>query len=124
MYSTVQLHSLEIYLYEGSILEYFVIVITMENTIESPASHDQSQEPKISSRYRHIINKNSVSLVVSAIIGVIGVIILLAGRQDKTAVAVSHFFLSCGIFAFAGGFTNWLAIFMLFNRIPWIYGSG
>lgn len=96
----------------------------MENSIESSTNYDQSQLLKVSNRSRQFINKNSVSLAVSAIIGGIGVIILLAGRQDKSAVAVSHFFLSCGIFAFAGGFTNWLAIFMLFNRIPWIYGSG
>ena len=28
------------------------------------------------------------------------------------------------MFAFAGGITNWLAIKMLFERIPLLYGSG
>ena len=29
-----------------------------------------------------------------------------------------------GLFALSGGITNWLAIHMLFNRIPLLYGSG
>lgn len=32
--------------------------------------------------------------------------------------------LNTGLFAFSGGITNWLAIFMLFERIPGLYGSG
>ena len=29
-----------------------------------------------------------------------------------------------GLYAFSGALTNWLAIFMLFERIPFVYGSG
>lgn len=29
-----------------------------------------------------------------------------------------------GLFAFSGALTNWLAVYMLFERIPWLYGSG
>lgn len=29
-----------------------------------------------------------------------------------------------GFFAFSGAITNWLAIYMLFERIPFLYGSG
>lgn len=32
--------------------------------------------------------------------------------------------LSTGLFALAGGLTNWLAIHMLFEKIPGLYGSG
>jgi uncharacterized membrane protein YheB (UPF0754 family) len=32
--------------------------------------------------------------------------------------------LSFGLFSFAGGITNWLAIKMLFDKIPFLYGSG
>lgn len=35
-----------------------------------------------------------------------------------------QFVLSFGLFAFSGGFTNWLAIKMLFDRVPGLYGSG
>lgn len=32
--------------------------------------------------------------------------------------------LNAGLFALSGGITNWLAVHMLFERIPGIYGSG
>jgi hypothetical protein len=32
--------------------------------------------------------------------------------------------LSTGLFALSGGVTNWLAIHMLFERVPGLYGSG
>lgn len=31
---------------------------------------------------------------------------------------------SIGLFALSGAFTNWLAIYMLFERVPGLYGSG
>ena len=31
--------------------------------------------------------------------------------------------MSIGLFAFSGGFTNWIAIQMLFYKIPLIYGQ-
>ena len=39
-------------------------------------------------------------------------------------VTVLKYLLSFGLFSFAGGITNWLAIKMLFDRIPGLYGSG
>lgn len=36
----------------------------------------------------------------------------------------SELILSVGIFALAGGVTNWLAIHMLFEKVPLLYGSG
>ena len=32
--------------------------------------------------------------------------------------------LAVGLFATSGAFTNWLAIHMLFERVPGLYGSG
>ena len=32
--------------------------------------------------------------------------------------------LATGAFALSGAFTNWLAVYMLFDRIPLVYGSG
>ncbi len=32
--------------------------------------------------------------------------------------------LSVGFFAFSGAITNWLAIYMLFDKVPFLYGSG
>ena len=31
---------------------------------------------------------------------------------------------SIGLFSLSGGLTNWLAIYMLFEKIPFVYGSG
>ena len=35
-----------------------------------------------------------------------------------------HFIIIMGVFALSGSITNWLAIHMLFERIPLLYGSG
>ena len=32
--------------------------------------------------------------------------------------------LSMGLFAFSGAVTNWLAVYMLFEKVPGLYGSG
>lgn len=37
---------------------------------------------------------------------------------------VNKHFLTVGLFALSGAITNWLAIFMLFEKIPFLYGSG
>ena len=36
----------------------------------------------------------------------------------------SRIILNIGLFALSGAITNWLAIYMLFERVPGIYGSG
>jgi len=35
-----------------------------------------------------------------------------------------NYVLAVGVFGFAGGITNWLAVKMLFDKIPGLYGSG
>jgi len=39
-------------------------------------------------------------------------------------VADDHVLLTIGLFALSGAVTNWLAIHMLFERVPGLYGSG
>ena len=36
----------------------------------------------------------------------------------------SNAVLNSGLFAFSGAITNWIAVYMLFERVPGIYGSG
>jgi len=36
----------------------------------------------------------------------------------------SNFLYFVGTFAFSGAITNWLAIYMLFEKVPFLYGSG
>ncbi|SMY38926.1 hypothetical protein PAND9192_03928 [Photobacterium andalusiense] len=39
-------------------------------------------------------------------------------------ISNNHIILYCGLFAFSGALTNWLAIYMLFEKVPGLYGSG
>ena len=36
----------------------------------------------------------------------------------------SNIILMTGLFALSGGITNWLAVHMLFEKVPLLYGSG
>lgn len=58
------------------------------------------------------MNKNILTQIVSLILVGIG----FAFKQP--------IILSVGLFAFSGGITNWLAIYMLFEKVPGLYGSG
>jgi uncharacterized membrane protein YheB (UPF0754 family) len=58
------------------------------------------------------MNKSLITNIISAIILGVG---LLLNENVLTMV---------GLFALSGALTNWLAIFMLFEKIPFLYGSG
>ena len=61
------------------------------------------------------MNKSNVSNGISFIILTVGLVQTFPG---------SDWLLAAGLFGFAGGITNWLAIKMLFDRVPLLYGSG
>ncbi len=51
----------------------------------------------------------------------VSIALILAGFYSPVyAVQIK----SMGFFAFSGAITNWLAIYMLFERVPLLYGSG
>ena len=55
----------------------------------------------------------------------ISLALLVAGLWGRVAgVNGSEWVLAVGLFGFAGGATNWLAVKMLFDRVPLLYGSG
>jgi uncharacterized membrane protein YheB (UPF0754 family) len=60
------------------------------------------------------MNKSLITNLVSIFIIVIGFLY----RDDFS------FILLVGVFALSGSVTNWLAIHMLFEKIPFLYGSG
>ena len=62
--------------------------------------------------------KGNVSNLISFALLIAG----LWGRIEE--VAGSEWVLAVGLFGFAGGVTNWLAVKMLFDRVPLLYGSG
>ena len=62
-----------------------------------------------------VINKSLVSNLVAAALVVAG---LCSPEPYRLYV------LNTGLFALSGGITNWLAVHMLFERVPGFYGSG
>jgi len=62
-----------------------------------------------------MINKSLVTNVLSLLLALLG--FLLPGRMGEVVQ-------SMGLFAVSGALTNWLAIYMLFERVPGFYGSG
>jgi uncharacterized membrane protein YheB (UPF0754 family) len=55
----------------------------------------------------------------SLLTNIIALALLAAGYQLDNSIA-----LYAGLFAFSGAITNWLAIHMLFEKVPGLYGSG
>jgi len=49
----------------------------------------------------------------------IAVVIIIIGSASSI-----QFIKSIGFFALSGAITNWLAIYMLFEKVPYLYGSG
>ena len=60
------------------------------------------------------MNKSLITNLVAISIIMIGFVF-----NDKHS-----FILMTGIFAFSGSITNWIAIHMLFEKVPFLYGSG
>jgi uncharacterized membrane protein YheB (UPF0754 family) len=54
----------------------------------------------------------------SLITNLIAIILIIIGYFYNNII------LTIGIFAFSGAITNWLAIHMLFEKVPFLYGSG
>lgn len=61
-----------------------------------------------------MINKSLLTNLVSIVFLILGFYSPWAATQFK----------AIGIFAFSGAITNWLAIHMLFEKVPFLYGSG
>ena len=62
-----------------------------------------------------VINKSLLSNAVALMFVIVGY--LMEGP-------VQIYILNVGLFALSGGVTNWLAVHMLFERVPGLYGSG
>ena len=57
----------------------------------------------------------------SLITNLIAIVLVIAGFVSPV---YSEILLSIGLFALSGAITNWLAIHMLFEKVPFLYGSG
>ena len=58
------------------------------------------------------LNKSSITNLVAVIIILLGFIFQI------------EWIISIGFFALSGAITNWLAVYMLFEKVPYLYGSG
>eukprot|EP01094_Clydonella_sp_ATCC50884_P027863 TRINITY_DN8196_c0_g1_i3.p1 TRINITY_DN8196_c0_g1~~TRINITY_DN8196_c0_g1_i3.p1 ORF type:complete len:270 (-),score=73.70 TRINITY_DN8196_c0_g1_i3:179-988(-) len=70
--------------------------------------------------YKRYLNKGSVSNGITFVIMVIGVVLVAIWPR----VTPFQFILAFGLFGFSGGVTNSMAVKMLFDRVPGLYGSG
>ncbi len=61
------------------------------------------------------MNKSTITNLIAGILVIIGIVV---NEQFKQPV------LNIGLFALSGAITNWLAVHMLFEKIPFLYGSG
>ena len=92
---------------------------------------DEDQQKKLStcqaSCMMTISDKGVLSLMVTFIILVIGIVLLVLARGLQLPLWVdelSGYIISAGVFGLASGGTNWIAIVMLFYKIPLLVGSG
>lgn len=60
------------------------------------------------------MNKNILTNIISLTIMILGAF----------SPIYQNILFSIGLFSLSGGLTNWLAIYMLFEKIPFVYGSG
>lgn len=63
---------------------------------------------------KRLFNKSFITNLLSALV-------IVAGYFSP---AYQELIKSIGFFAFSGAVTNWLAVYMLFERVPLLYGSG
>lgn len=71
-------------------------------------------------------NMGSISNFTTFVIMLIGIIMVVEAdkNDDETLKDAGDWVLAFGLFGFAGGITNWLAVKMLFDRVPGLAGSG
>ena len=70
--------------------------------------------------------KGNVSMLVAFLIMLLGIALFVTsdGKANPGYEKFTRYLVSFGLMAFSGGFTNWVAIKMLFHRVPGLAGSG
>ena len=66
---------------------------------------------------KRFFEKGNISTMISFFLLVMGLI-------TSRTTSFGPWVLAAGLFGFAGGITNWLAVKMLFDKVPILYGSG
>ena len=73
---------------------------------------------------RGALEKGRVSNLASFTLLVAGVVADSQAAAGSAWSLAGPWMLTAGLFGFAGGITNWLAVKMLFDRVPLLWGSG
>uniref|UniRef100_A0A6T6YHL9 DUF445 domain-containing protein n=1 Tax=Bicosoecida sp. CB-2014 TaxID=1486930 RepID=A0A6T6YHL9_9STRA len=81
------------------------------------------EEPSLWEQFANKGNLSNLATFVIMVVGIIGVA-SVDKEEDEGLRLFFDYVLAAGLFGFAGGTTNWLAVKMLFDRIPGIVGSG
>jgi len=68
--------------------------------------------------------KGNISNIITFLIMVAGLAMRFGMDTKWDDNVAGRYILAFGLFGFAGGITNWLAVKMLFDEIPGVYGSG
>ena len=79
---------------------------------------------RVSKRLRPYLNKGSISNCCTFAVMMLGILLKATATPDTAGFAFSRWVLAAGLFGFAGGITNWLAVKMLFDRVCGLPGSG
>ncbi len=95
-----------------------------QEQISDPAFSFKTGSDRISlqERVKRFFSKGNLANMFSFTVLVLGVFM-------KFLPFIRHWFITelvfnAGLFGFAGGITNWIAIKMLFDRVPFLIGSG
>ena len=79
---------------------------------------------RIAKVLRPYLNKGSISNCCTFFIMAVGMLLKATTAPGSGAREFSRWVLAAGLFGFAGGITNWLAVKMLFDRVCGLPGSG
>ncbi len=67
-----------------------------------------------------MLNKSFITNFLSGCLVLIGLFVPFAVEYQLCKEII----FTVGLFAFSGGITNWIAVYMLFEKVPGLYGSG
>ena len=87
---------------------------TTDQTAQKEEAGQRIEKPRQSWLRKNGLTKSSLTNLTALALSLVGFFSPWQGELIRSA----------GLFALSGALTNWLAVFMLFERIPGLYGSG
>lgn len=74
--------------------------------------------------FHWLSDKGNFGIIITLNISIIGLFMLSLTEVHTFWRTLAQYLVSCGMFGVVGGFVNWLALNILFVKIPGICGSG